>query len=104
MTKLSPGDRRYDNIGYFSWAAARARPDDIAIIDLSRSPPAEISYRRLEERLDRFAPPTRRPGRPPRGRPAMAGGNRLQFIHATDGAPPAGGVPVPLRTRPAAAP
>ena len=102
MTELSPGDRRYDNIGYFSWAAAKDRPDDLAIIDLSRDPPVEITYRRLEERLDRMAALTRRLGLVPGDRLAMAVGNRFEFIEAMYGAMRAGIVPVPLNTRQAA--
>ena len=102
MTELSPGDRRYDNIGYFSWAAAQDRPDALAIIDLSRDPPVEITYRRLEERLDRLAALTRRLGLVPGDRLAMAVGNRFEFIEAMYGAMRAGIVPVPLNTRQAA--
>ena len=102
MTELSPGDRRYDNIGYFSWAAAQDRPDELAIIDLSRDPPVEITYRRLEERLDRMAALTRRLGLSPGDRLAMAVGNRFEFIEAMYGAMRAGIVPVPLNTRQAA--
>ena len=99
MTELSPGDRRYDNIGYFSWAAAKDWPDALAIIDLSRDPPVEITYRRLEERLDRMAALTRRLGLVPGDRLAMAVGNRFEFIEAMYGAMRAGIVPVPLNTR-----
>ena len=65
MTELSPGDRRYDNIGYFSWAAAKDRPDDLAIIDLSRDPPVEITYRRLEEHVGKFRDFLAEHGEPP---------------------------------------
>ena len=99
MTEPSPGDRRHDNIGYFARAAAQARPDDLAIIDLSRSPAAEITYRRFDERLDRFAALTRRLGLAPGDRLAMAVGNRFEFIEAMYGAMRAGVVPVPLNTR-----
>src|ERR1043165_5122526 len=99
MTELSPGDRRYDNIGYFSWAAAKDHPDQLAIIDLSRDAPVEITYRRLEERLDPMAAPNTRLGLGSGDRLAMAVGNRFEFIEAMYGAMRAGIVPVPLNTK-----
>ncbi len=99
MTELSPGDLRYDNIGYFSWAAAKRRPQATALIDLSRAEPVEVSYGRLEERLDRFARLTARLGLKPGDRLAMSIGNRYEFIEIMYGAMRAGVVPVPLNTR-----
>ncbi|HZT20144.1 MAG TPA: AMP-binding protein, partial [Dongiaceae bacterium] len=99
MTELSPGDLRYDNIGYFSWAAAKRRPQGTALIDLSRAEPVEVSYGRLEERLDRFARLTARLGLKPGDRLAMSIGNRYEFIEIMYGAMRAGVVPVPLNTR-----
>jgi acyl-CoA synthetase (AMP-forming)/AMP-acid ligase II len=98
-TELKPGDRRYDNIGYFSWAAARRRPAAPALFDLSRAPAHVISYGELEERLDRFAALTRRLGLKPGDRLAMSVGNRFEFIEIMYGAMRAGVVPVPLNTR-----
>jgi len=99
MTELLPRDVRYDNLGYFSWAAARRRPNGTAIIDLSRDRPTEISYGTLEERLDRFAQMTLRFGLKPGDRLAMSAGNRYEFIEIMYGAMRAGVVPVPLNTR-----
>src|SRR5215471_2567104 len=96
---LTPDDIRYDNIGYFSWAAAERRPEAIALIDLSRDQPVEITYGRLEERLDRFAALTKRLGLKPGDRLAMSVGNRFEFIEIMYGAMRAGVVPVPLNTR-----
>ena len=45
MFDLKEDDPRYDNLGYFSWAAAQRRQDTVAIIDLSGDRPVEISYR-----------------------------------------------------------
>lgn len=101
-TEPPPGDRRTDNIGYFSWAAARRNPAAVALIDLSRSPGREVTYGELEERLDRFAALTRRLGLAPGDRLAMSVGNRFEFIEAMYGAMRAGVVPVPLNTRQAA--
>jgi len=62
MIELHPGDIRYDNIGYFSWASAAAPAAATALIDLSRAEPIEISYGELDQRLDRFARLTGRLG------------------------------------------
>ena len=93
------GDLRSDNLGYFSWWAARRRPEANALIDLSRAEPIEVSYGRLEERLDRFARLTTQLGLAPGDRLAMSVGNRYEFIEIMYGAMRAGVVPVPLNTR-----
>jgi acyl-CoA synthetase (AMP-forming)/AMP-acid ligase II len=99
MTALASDDRRYDNLGYFSWAAAKRRPDAVAIIDLSRDTPVEVTYREFDERLDRVAALMRRLGIGPGDRLAMAVGNRFEFLEIMYGAMRAGVVPVPLNTR-----
>src|SRR6185436_298956 len=99
MTDPSPTDLRSNNLGYFSWAAAQRRPDAVAIIDLSRSPAAEIRYRPLEERLNRVAALLCRHGLKAGDRLAMAVGNRFEFIEVMYGAMRAGIVPVPLNTK-----
>jgi long-chain acyl-CoA synthetase len=99
MFDLKEDDPRYDNLGYFSWAAAQRRQDAVAIIDLSGDRPVEVSYRRLNERLDRFAALTHRLGLRPGDRLAMAVGNRFEFVEIMYGAMRAGLVPVPLNTR-----
>jgi len=99
MIELHPGDIRYDNIGYFSWASARRRPQATALIDLSRAEPIEISYGELDQRLDRFARLTGRLGLKPGDRLAMLVSNRHEFIEIMYGAMRAGVVPVPLNTR-----
>src|SRR5438045_6221020 len=98
MSVLAPSDHRYDNIGYFSWAPAQRRPDAVAMIDLSRETPLEISYGTLEERLDRFAALIGGLGLRAGDRFAMAVGNRYEFIEVMYGAMRAGIVPVPLNT------
>ena len=96
---IRPNDIRYDNLGYFSWSAARRRPQATALIDLSGAEPLEITYGRLEERLDRFARLTARLGLKPGDRLAMSVGNRFEFVEIMYGAMRAGVVPVPLSTR-----
>src|ERR1019366_5363511 len=93
---LLPGDIRYDNIGYFSWAAARRRPHATALIDLSRAEPIEVSYAELDQRLDRFAGLTARLGLKSGDRLAMSVSNRYEFIEIMYGAMRAGVVSVPL--------
>src|SRR6185436_4422482 len=99
MTDPSPTDPRSNNLGYFSWAAAQRRPDAVAIIDLSRSPAAEIRYQTLEERLNRVAALLCRHGLKAGDRLAMAVGNRFEFIEVMYGAMRAGIVPVRLNTK-----
>ena len=99
MNELSPSDVRYDNLGYFSWAAAQRRPQATALIDLSRAVPIELTYGELEERLDRFASLMVRLGLKPGDRLAMSVGNRYEFVEIMYGAMRAGVVPVPLNTR-----
>jgi long-chain acyl-CoA synthetase len=99
MSALEPSDRRTDNLGYFSWAPAQRTPDAVAMIDLSRDRPLEISYGTLEDRLDRFAALITGLGLVAGDRLAMAVGNRYEFIEVMYGAMRAGIVPVPLNTR-----
>ena len=99
MIALARDDRRYDNVGYFSWAAAQRRGDAIAIIDLSRDKPIEVTYATFEERLNRCAAMLSRLGLRAGDRMAMAVGNRFEFIEIMYGAMRAGIVPVPLNTR-----
>jgi acyl-CoA synthetase (AMP-forming)/AMP-acid ligase II len=99
MSELTPSDRRYNNMGYFSWAPAQRRPDAVAMFDLSRDPPLEVTYGTLDQRLDRFASLITRLGLKPGDRFAMAVGNRFEFIEIMYGAMRAGVVPVPLNTK-----
>jgi acyl-CoA synthetase (AMP-forming)/AMP-acid ligase II len=99
MTEVAPGDVRYSNLGYFSWPATRRRPQATAIIDLSGAEPIEVSYARLDQRLDQFACLTGHLQLKPGDRLAMSLGNRHEFIEIMYGAMRAGVVPVPLNTR-----
>jgi long-chain acyl-CoA synthetase len=87
------------NLGYWNAAAAARHPDKIAIFDLSRDPPREISYADLESRLDRVAATLARLGIKPGNRLAMSISNRVEFIETMFGAMRAGVVPVPLNTK-----
>ena len=92
-------DRRTDNLGYWCHEAARAHASRIALVDLSRAQPREVSYRELEERLDRFAAMVSAAGLRPGDRMAMAIGNRFEFVEVMFGAMRAGVVPVPMNTK-----
>jgi acyl-CoA synthetase (AMP-forming)/AMP-acid ligase II len=97
--ELRPGDVRYDNLGYFCWGAAHSRPEATALVDLSRAEALEITYGKLDERLDRFARLMVRLGLKPGDRLVMSLSNRFEFIEVMYGAMRAGVVPVPLNTR-----
>jgi len=96
---MNTRDPRHDNLGYFSHEAARADPEAIALIDLSREPAREVRYGELEERLDRFAALITARGLKPGDVLAMAVGNRFAFIEVMFGAMRAGVVPVPLNVK-----
>ena len=92
-------DRRAGNLGYFSHEAAMRYPERVAMIDLTREPPREVTYRELEDRLDRVATLVTDMGLEPGDRLAMCVGNRFEFIEIMYGAMRAGVVPVTLNTR-----
>jgi long-chain acyl-CoA synthetase len=87
------------SLGYWNAAAAARYPDKIAIFDLSRNPPREISYADLEARLNRVASTLTRLGVKPGDRLAMSISNRVEFVETMFGAMRAGVVPVPLNTK-----
>ena len=92
-------DGRNANLGYFNRTAAARHPNRIAVIDLSRSPPAEISHGELDARMDRVAAALAGRGLAPGDRVLLAMANRFEFIEAFFGAMRAGLVPVPLNIR-----
>jgi acyl-CoA synthetase (AMP-forming)/AMP-acid ligase II len=96
---LAADDPRFNNLGYWSHGAAMQYPDNVAMIDLSRTPEAVISYATLEERLDRVASALTARGLKPGDRLALAVGNRFEFVEIMYGAMRAGIVPVPLNTK-----
>ncbi|MFO0997920.1 MAG: class I adenylate-forming enzyme family protein [Alphaproteobacteria bacterium] len=99
LSGMTRDDPRWNNLGYWNYEAARAYPDRIALIDLSRSPVREVRYRELEERLDRMASLVARLGIKPGDRLAMSVSNRFEFVEIMFGAMRAGVVPVPLNTK-----
>jgi long-chain acyl-CoA synthetase len=99
LVGFAPGDPRANNLGYWNHIVAQAAPQSIAMIDLSDKTPEEVTYHRLEERLDRFAALCRASGLKAGDRLAMSIGNRFEFIEIMYGAMRAGVVPVPLNTK-----
>ena len=92
-------DRRDANLGYFNRAAAAAHPDRAAIVDLSRSPAAEIAHGELDARMERVAAALAGRGLSPGDRVLLAMTNRFEFVETFFGAMRAGLVPVPLNIR-----
>ena len=96
---ITSNDPRWNNLGYWCHDAARLHPDRIAIIDLASDKPRQVTYRDLEDRLDRVARLLRDSNLQPADRLAMSVGNRFEFVEIFFGAMRAGIVPVPLNTK-----
>lgn len=89
-------DRYETNLGYFNRAAAHAHGERIAIVDLSRPEPLEITHAALDDRMDRIAAALQARGLKRGDRLLLAMGNRFEFIECFFGAMRAGVVPIPL--------
>ena len=87
------------NLGYFNRQAARDHAKRIAVVDLSRNPPAEISHGLLDERMERVGAALQAFGLAAGDRLLLATENRFEFIEAFFGAMRAGVVPIPLNHR-----
>jgi long-chain acyl-CoA synthetase len=92
-------DRTRENLGYWCSEAVARYPERVAMIDLSGAVEREVTYRKLEERLDRFANLILDTGLEPGDRMAMAVSNRFEFVEVMYGAMRAGIVPVPLNVK-----
>ena len=88
-----------DNLGYWCGDAASRDPEAVAMIDLCGDTERVITYRELEQRLNRFANLVVSAGLAPGDRIAMAINNRFEFVEVMFGAMRAGIVPVPLNTK-----
>jgi long-chain acyl-CoA synthetase len=88
-----------DNLGYWCSGAVARYPERVAMIDLCGQAEREVTYRELEERLNRFANLIVAAGLVPGDRMAMAVNNRFEFVEVMYGAMRAGIVPVPLNTK-----
>ena len=87
---------RTRNLGYWLSQARAEFPDRTALIDLSRPTPHEVTYRQLDERMDRVANLLMDAGVAMGDRVALSVGNRFEFIEIMFGAMRCGAVPVPL--------
>lgn len=92
-------DRTHNNIGYWCRKAVEEHANEVAIIDLCGAQARDVTYRELDQRLNRFANLITRAGLGPGDRMAMAVDNRFEFVEVMYGAMRAGVVPVPLNTR-----
>jgi long-chain acyl-CoA synthetase len=92
-------DNTNDNLGYWCSEAVARYPERVAMIDLCGEVEREVTYRELEERLNRFANLIVAAGLVPGDRMAMAVNNRFEFVEVMYGAMRAGIVPVPLNTK-----
>ncbi len=84
------------NLGYWLSDARAEYPDRVALIDLSRTPPREVTYRELDERMDRVANLLATAGIGAGDRVALGVGNRFEFVEIMFGSMRCGAVPVPL--------
>ncbi len=89
-------DPRKSNLGYWLSDARAEFPDRIALIDLSRPTPREVTYAELDERMDRVANLLSDNGIGMGDRFALSVGNRFEFVEIMFGAMRCGAVPVPL--------
>ena len=46
-------DHRENNLGFFNSAAAKKYSDRVAVIDMSKTPPTELTHARLDDRMSR---------------------------------------------------
>ena len=95
---MLPDNKRF-NLGYISARAAQATPDAVAIVDLYGGRENKITYRQLEQRLNRFAAALQGLAVPVGERVALLLGNRIEFVEAMYGAMRAGCVPVMVNTK-----
>ena len=91
-----PDPRRDGNLGYWCRRACERFPDRTAMIDLSRTPPRRVSYREMDERMDRVASLLESAGARPGEPVALGVGNRFEFVELMFGIMRRGAVPVPL--------
>ena len=89
-------DSRDCNLGYWLSNACTTFPDRVALIDLSRPIPREVTYAELDERMDRVANLLSDAGIGVGDRVALSVGNRFEFVEIMFGAMRCGAVPVPL--------
>jgi len=108
MPQISPGRapdadlNRTRNLGFFFDASVRALPDKVAVIDLFGGRERQITYRQLDQRMDRVAAMLAGLGARAGERIGVLVGNRVEFLEVFFGAMRLGAIPVILNTRLAA--
>lgn len=85
-----------NNLGYWLHDARAEFPDRVALIDLSRTPPREVTYRELDERMNRVANLLTAAGIRAGDRFVLGAANRFEFVEIMFGGMRCGAVPVPL--------
>src|SRR5277367_2585693 len=89
---------RRRNLGYFFAEAVRRVPDKVCIIDLLDGIERTLTYRTLDDRMDRVAGMLARLSIEPGERVGMLVRNRFEFIEFMFGAMRMGAIPVPINT------
>jgi long-chain acyl-CoA synthetase len=84
------------NLGSFFHQAAAARPDSVALVDLSGAAPRHITYAELEDEICRCVAVLRAAGVVRGGRFALALGNSATYLVGFLAAMRLGAIPVPL--------
>ena len=87
-------DHRENNLGFFNSAAAKKYSDRVAVIDMSKTPPTELTHARLDDRMSRVGSSLQKAGLQPHTRVLLAMENRSEFIESFFGTMRA--VPIPL--------
>jgi acyl-CoA synthetase (AMP-forming)/AMP-acid ligase II len=99
MTAAAMGNiNRRRNLGYFFDEAVRRVPDKVCIIDLFGGTERSITYRKLDERMNRVAATLSRLGVKSGERVGMVVGNRIEFLEFFFGSMRMGAIPVPINT------
>src|SRR5262249_53740222 len=93
---------RARNLGFFFDASVRATSDKVAVIDLFGGRERQITYRALDQPMDRVAAVLAGRGARAGERIGVLVGNRVEFLEVFFGAMRIGAIPVILNTRLAA--
>ena len=89
---------RRRNLGYFFDESVRRVPDKVCIIDLFGGAERSITYRQLDERMNRVAAMLSNLGVKSGQRVGLVVGNRVEFIEFFFGSMRMGAIPVPVNT------
>lgn len=98
ITALQVDVNRRRNLGYFFDETVRRVPDKVCIVDLFFGDERTVTYRQLDERMNRVAAILSRLGVNPGERVGMLVGNRIEFLEFFFGSMRMGAIPVPINT------